>query len=252
MQNAAKKQNATLAAAFLFASLIITPLSLKALGVSLNFSAGVEAWRRIAGTIADNYQPANTAQLIARSFATEDSESDETTPAISPLLASTQPLDMQLTAEPGLRIGDQVWDSEPVASPAPACPQSMKRAPRVFAKASKATVAIAPFVQMDTQTQARTETAKALVIRKEALQEVKRALESKPALATYHFNFEQVQKLLPKDFKFTVKVKPPAPPAITGCAQRRALTPEQVKLLRAAAWSLTFNTAAESSDNSEL
>jgi hypothetical protein len=249
MQNAAKRQHTTLAMTYLFASLIITPLSLKALGVTLNLSAGVAAWRHIAGTIADNYQPVNAAELLALSFATEDSASDETTPTASPLLASTQPLDMQLTAEPGLRIGDQVWANEPVAAPAPACPQSVKRAPRINPPALKAPVAIAPVVRVNTQALARTEVEKALVIRKETLQEIKQAL------ATYRFKIEEAEKLTPKefkDFKATVKVKPPALPVITGCVQRRALPPEQVKQLRAAAWSLTFNTAADSSEKSEL
>jgi hypothetical protein len=248
MQNVAKRQNATLAMAFLFASLVITPLSLKALGVSLNLSAGVEAWRHIAGTIADNYQPLNTAELLALSFATDEAESDEATPA-SPLLASTQPLDMQLTAEPGLRISDPVWDNAPVASPAPVCPQSVKRAARVNPPSAKAPMAIAPIERVKAQTLARTQVAKALVIREAALQEVKQAL------ATYRFNIEQVEKLLPKDFKVSVKVKPtamPSLPAFTGCAQRKPLSPEQVKQLRAAAWSLTFNTAAESSEKGEL
>ena len=248
MQNVAKRQNATLAMAFLFASLVITPLSLKAFGVSLNLSAGVEAWRRIAGTIADNYQPMNTAELLALSFATDESEGDQTTPA-SPLLASTQPLDMQLTAEPGLRISDQVSDNEPAAWPVPACPQLVKRAARVNPLASKAPIAIAAIERVKAQALAQAQTEKALVIRKESLQKVEQAF------ATYRFNIEQVEKLLPKDFKVTVKVKPtamPSLPAITGCAQRKPLSPEQVKQLRAAAWSLTFNTAAESSDKGEL
>ena len=249
MQNAAKRQNATLAMVFLFASLVITPLSLNALGVSFNLSAGVEAWRRIAGTIADNYQPINAAQLLAASLTTEDSNNDETTPAISPLLASTQPLDMQLTAEPGLRIGDQAWDNEPVASPAPACAQSVKRAPRVNAPAPKAPAAVASLVRVDAQTLARVGAEQALVIRRESLPEVKQAL------AIYHVDLAQLGKLMPKDFKFTVKVKPPvAPqaPAITGCAQRKPPTPEQVKQMRAAAWSLVFNAAPEAPEKSEL
>jgi len=248
MQNAAKRQNATLAMVFLFASLIITPLSLKALGVSFNLSAGVEAWRRIAGTVSDNYQPLNTAQLLALSL-TENSNEDETTPATSPLLASTQPLDMQLTAEPGLRIGDQAWDNEPVASPAPACAQAVKRAPRVTARQAKAPVAMASVVRVEAQTLARAEAEHALVIRKESLQQVKQAL------ATYHLDLAQLEKLAPKDFKFTFKVKPPVvpqAPVITGCAQRKPMTPEQVKQMRAAGWTLVFNAAPEAPEKSEL
>jgi hypothetical protein len=249
MQNVAKRQNATLAMAFLLASLIITPLSLKAFGVSLNLSAGVEAWRRIAGTIADNYQPLNAAELIALSFSTDESESDQATPAASPLMASTQPLDMQLTAEPGLRISDQAEGNEPVASPAPVCPRSVKRAARVNPPSSKAPIAIAPVARVKAQTLAATEVAKTLVIREEALQEVKQAM------STYRFNIEKLEKLLPKEFKVMVKAKPttmPSLPAMTGCAQRKPLSPEQVKQVRAAAWSLTLNSVADSPEKSEL
>jgi hypothetical protein len=56
MQNVAKKQNATVMMAFLFMSMVITPLSLKAIGISPNLSAGVEAWRHIAGLFADSHQ----------------------------------------------------------------------------------------------------------------------------------------------------------------------------------------------------
>lgn len=243
MQNATRTQKATLATTFLLASLVITPLSLKVLGVSFNLSAGVEAWQHIAGVFADSHQPVSAAEVLALNFASQDSQSDTATPTAGPLLASTQPLDLQLTAEPSLRMGDMSWSDEPVAPPAPACAKATKRMPRVAPRESRVTTfAVAPVEKVEAPTTAR---AQAFVAREAALRELKRAL------AAYRVDFGQVMKLLPKDFNVTVKVKSPATPsALTGCAVRRVLMPEKAKQMRTA-W-FAFDSAAEASEKSEL
>jgi hypothetical protein len=252
MQNVAKKQNAPFAMVFLFASLVMTPLSLKAIGISPNLSAGVEAWRHIAGIFADSHQPVNAAELLALNLTPENATRDEATPFASRLLASTQPLDMQLTAEPALSMGDRIAESlDAVVAPSvPSCAQSTKLTPRATPSAPIAMRVVMPIEGIRAIGLGDAKTARVVVpIRKEAMQSYERAM------ATYHVDFNEAMKFAPKDFKVAVKVKSlvmPALPAITNCAFRKALTPGKVKQLRAAAWSLAFEDAAESAEKGEL
>jgi len=251
MQSVAKKQNATFATAFLFATMVITPLSLKALGISPNFSAGVEAWRHIAGIFADSHQPLNAADLLALNLAPEDTPRPEATPLISGLLASMQPLDMQLTAEPALSMGDHIaGSSDTVAVSVPRCAKSMKLTPRPTPSAPIARPAIVASQGICGKGTTGAEAAKVVApIRKETMRSYERAI------ATYRVDLGAALKFVPKDFKVMINLKPsmmPTLPAITNCAFRKALTPEKVKQLRAAAWSLAFEDAAESDDKSEL
>ncbi|HKP12876.1 MAG TPA: hypothetical protein VJZ91_12220, partial [Blastocatellia bacterium] len=194
--------------------------------------------------------PVSAAEVLALNFAIEDSQRDAATTMGNRLLASTAPLDLQLTAEPGLRMGDQVWSDEPVTPLPTVCAKSVRRAPRVAPRESGATTfAAVQAEKVDAQAMVRARAVKTLEIRKESLREVERTL------ATYRVDFEQAMRAVPQDLKFTIKVKPaifPVPPAMTGCAVRKVLTPEKVKQLRAA-WSLSFNTnAADAPDKGEL
>lgn len=65
MQTVNKKHGNYYAMALLLVSLTITPVSLKALGVSLNLAAGVDAWRQLASVFGESHQPATTAELMA-------------------------------------------------------------------------------------------------------------------------------------------------------------------------------------------
>jgi hypothetical protein len=260
MQNVAKKQNASFAMAFLFVSMVITPLSLKAIGISPNLSAGVEAWRHIAGIFADRQQPTKAAELLALNLLPEDSQGDAARPLASGLLASTQPLDMQLTAEPALSMGDRVAESlaaverstELATAPSTGrCAKSIRLTPRATSSALIAMNVVMPIEGIRAERLAGAEAAKVVVpIRREAMQSYERAM------AMYRVDVGEAMKFVPNDFKVTIKVKPrtlPALPAITNCAFRKALSPEKVKHLRAAAWSLAFeDAAAESVEKSEL
>jgi hypothetical protein len=251
MQNVAKKQNATVMMAFLFMSMVITPLSLKAIGISPNLSAGVEAWRHIAGLLADSHQPVNAAALLALNLTTEDSQRDEASTLAIGLLTSTQPLDMQLTAEPALSMGDRVAGSfDPVAPSVPSCAKATRLTPRAILSAPIARTALVPVNRFRAAGFGNVKVAKVVVpIRNEAM------LSYERAMATYRVDFSQAMKFVPKDFKVAVKVKSlimPALPAITNCAFRKAMSPEKVKQLRAAAWSLVFEDAAASAEKGEL
>lgn len=251
MQNVEKKQNTTFAMAFLFATIVITPLSLKALGISPNFSAGVEAWRHIAGIFADSHQPLNAAELLALNLAPVVAPRQEATTLTGGLLASTQPLDMQLTAEPALNIGDRtVASRDSVASPVAICAKSLMPAPRRSPSAPLASKAIVAIDGMRARGFTSVETAPVVVpVRREAMRSYERAM------ATYRVDLEDAMKIVPKDFRLMIQVKPsvlPALPAITNCAFRKALTPEKVKQLRVAARALAFEDATESAEKGEL
>jgi hypothetical protein len=251
MQNVAKKQNATLAMAFLFVSVVITPLSLKAIGISPNLSAGVEAWRHIAGIFADSHQPVNAAELLALNLTPENATRDEATPFASRLLASTQPLDMQLTAEPALSMGDRIAESfDAVALSVPSCAKSTKFTPRATPYAPIAMRVVMPIEGIRAAGLGNVRAARVVVpIRKEAMHSYEQAM------AMYRVDLSEATQFVPKDFKVAVKMKSllmPTLPAITNCTFRKALTPEKVKQLRAAAWSLVFEDAAESAEKGEL
>ena len=87
MQIAKGRQNAPLATALLFVSLAITPLSLRAVGISLNFGAGVEALRHIAGLLGDGRQPVGASDILARNLGGSDVAPVDATPATDFLLA---------------------------------------------------------------------------------------------------------------------------------------------------------------------
>ena len=245
MQNAAKKQNATLAMAFLFVSLVMTPLSLKALGVSPNLSAGVDAWQHIAGLFADSHQPVNAAELLALKLMPEDSPRDEVMPFASRLLASAQPLDVQLSGE-----GRAAGSFDAAAPPTARCPKATKLAPRVTPSAPVAMNIVMPIEGVSAEGLTGAQVAQVVVpVRREAMQNYERAM------AAYRIDLGDALRFAPKDFKMMVKVKPPAfpaLPAVTTCAFRKSLTPEKVKQLRAAGWSFAFENATESAEKSEL
>src|SRR2546423_14616671 len=96
MQNVARKPNATVAMALLFVGLLIAPLSLKAIGISPNLSAGVAAWRQIAGIFADSYQPVNAWEMLAVNLTDEGGPRDEAEPGTGGRLASAPPPEVQM------------------------------------------------------------------------------------------------------------------------------------------------------------
>jgi len=252
MQNVAKKQNATFAMAFLLVGMVMTPLSLKVLGVSPNLTAGVEAWRRIAGTFADNQQPLNAAELMALNLMPEESPREEVTPFASHLLASVQSQDVELSVAPVASISNSLAANAAAVAPSSArYAKAVRLSPRVAPLAPVASVPVLPLERIRAGALTSPEAAKAIVpIRREAMRSYERAM------AAYRFNLDESLRDVPKEFKVTVKVKSPvlpSLPAVTNCVFRKALTTEKVKQLRAAAWSLSFeDAAAKDAEKSEL
>ena len=233
MQNAAKKQNATLAMVFLFASLIITPLSLKAIGV-----------------FADGNQSVNAAELLALNRPTEDAPCDEATAPAIGLLASMRPLDVQLD-DARRTIPDERAAEVPAAiAPSPAhCAKAVRSPRRVASPAPIAAAIEMPLEGVRAEALVAAQAARVAVpVRRETLRSYEQTA------ANYRFNLREVMRVVPRDFKLMLKVKSsetPALPALTTCALRKALSPEQVKQLRTA-WTLTVGNAAESAEKSEL
>lgn len=251
MQNAERKQNAIVAVAFLFVSLVMTPLSLKAIGISPNLSAGVEAWRHIVGVFADSHQPVNAAELLALNSENDDSQRDEMAPMASGLLASVQPLGMALTGELGANTSaDSAAGLATAAPSASRCARSMGRTVRVRATAPMAITPVMPVEGIRAEVAADAEAANVVVpIRKVALQRYERAM------ASYRVDVREALQFLPKDFKLQVRVKTPRPPALPGmttCDFRKVFSPEKIKQLRNAGWSFSSENASESADKGEL
>ena len=249
MQNAGRKQNAAVTMAFLFVSLVLTPLSLKAIGISPNLSAGVEAWRRIAGIFTNSHQPVNAAELLALNAIPEDVPAVEATPVASGLLASTQPLGMQLTAELPASAIDCI-SSNPAAAPLasrrakssrPARPAAPTAPMAVMPVISVKGIAAEPF---------SSEAASVVVpIRRAVVQRYERAM------ASYRFQLDEAMKFVPKGLNVQVKVKAPKPttlPKYTTCDYRNVFSPEKIKQLRTAGWPLPSEDGSEFTEKSEL
>ncbi|HJQ24861.1 MAG TPA: hypothetical protein VKA60_13165 [Blastocatellia bacterium] len=251
MQNVAKKTNATVATAWLFVSLLMLALSLKAFGISPSLSAGVAAWRHVAGIFADSYQPVNTLDLLAVNFTDEESPRDEAEPLTGGLLASTQPFEVQFEAQlpdaPAASNDARAAEIAPVpVHIARHCAKAAKPAPHATLATPVATQIVLPVEDVRTQALEAAASAKALVpIRREAVRSFEREM------AHYRVRLGEAVRIAPGDFKLMLKVKPPASPAVTSCAFSKPLTPEQLKRLRTA-WSFTTEPVAESAEKSEL
>lgn len=252
MQNVAKKQNATVTTALLFASLLIAPLSLKALGISPSLSAGVAALRHVAGIFADSYQPVNALETLAVNFADEGSPSNDAEPQTDGLLASAQPfewqaLEVELNDAPA--VSGQVPAAEMAVAAAPTarrCAKSLRPAPRAPLAAPVVANIVIPVEEIRAQAFQAAESAKAIV---PVRREVVRRFEHE--MTKYRVTFSEATRIAPRDFKLLLKVKPPVSPAVTSCAFSKPLSPEQVKRPRTA-WSFTTEPVAESPEKSEL
>jgi hypothetical protein len=249
MQNVARKPNATVATALLFISLLMLPLSLKAIGISPNLSAGVAVWRHIAGIFADSYQPVNAWEMLAVNFTDEGAPRDEAEPGTGELLASAQPLEVQLNDATATSADARGAENSAAAAPAARrCTKSVRPAPRATLS-TPATSVVISVEDVRAQALEAAESAKALVpIRGEVVRGFEREM------ANYRVTLGEAMRIAPRDFKLMLKVKSPAPPklpALGTCAWRKQLSPEQVKQLRTA-WSFTTVPVAQSADKSEL
>ena len=250
MQNIAKKQSATIAMAFLFVSLLLAPLSLKAIGVSIDLSAGVDAWRHVAGIFTDSYQPASTAELLALNLMTEESPREEVEPLTASLFASAVMPDVPLNDTFSVSRDDRVAETPAnVESPVAHCTKRVRSATRVTVPAPVASSFIMPIEGVAAVAPKALETARIVV---PVSREVVRTYERE--VANYRFTLGEAMRNAPKEFKVMLKVKTPdfpALPATSTCAFRKALTPEKLKQIRSV-WSFTTEHINESAEKSEL
>src|SRR2546423_11118433 len=145
MQNVARKPNATVAMALLFVGLLIAPLSLKAIGISPTLSAGVAAWRQIAGIFADSYQPVNAWEMLAVNLTDEGAPRDEAEPVTGGLLASAPPLEVQLNDATVTSADARAAENSAVAAPAARrCTKSARPPPRATLSTPVATSVVIP------------------------------------------------------------------------------------------------------------
>jgi len=250
MQNVAKKQSATIAMAFLFVSMLLAPLSLKAIGVSIDLSAGVDAWRHVAGIFTDSYQPASAAELLALNLMTEETRREDVEPLTASLLASAVMPDVQLSDATSVSRDDRVAETPAnVESPVAHCTKRVRPVTRVTVPATVASSFIMPIEGVAAVAPKALETARVVV---PVSREVVRSYERE--VANYRFTLGEAMRNAPKEFKVMLKVKTadfPALPAASTCAFRKALTPEKLKQIRSV-WSFTTEHINESAEKSEL
>jgi len=250
MQNVAKKQSATIGMAFLFVSLLLTPLSLKAIGISIDLSAGADAWRQVAGIFTDSYQPAGAAELLALNLMTEESRREDVEPSTASRFASAVMLDVQLDDATSVSTDNRVAETpSTVDSSAGRCTKRVRPAAHVTRPAPVATSFIVPIEGVAAVAPKALETARVVV---PVSREVVRTYERE--MANYRFTLGEAMRIAPKDFKVMLKVKTsdfPALPATSTCAFRKALTPEKLKQIRSV-WSFTTEHINESAEKSEL
>jgi hypothetical protein len=144
MQRITKQSTAPFGLAFIFLGLAIVPVSLKAVGVSFNFTPRVNAvasaWARITGEAVSAYQPLGTVELSALNLfdcCDESTPVEETAPAEVP----SQIACLEEQAAPAeCEQADKAVEASPVSSFEPRS-KSGKSAPRVMALAKRDVVA---------------------------------------------------------------------------------------------------------------
>ena len=123
MQTVNKKHGNYYAMALLLVSLTITPFSLKALGISPNLSAGVDAWRQIASLFGESQPPATSAELLAlNDLNTAQPENSQPEPY---LYAETQPTEPARGSVNTLAVVAPQLSS--AAEPVHRCPKTASR-----------------------------------------------------------------------------------------------------------------------------
>ena len=123
MQTVNKKHGNYYAMALLLVSLTITPVSLKALGISPNLSAGVDVWRQIASLFGENHQPPTAAELIALSDL-DTAQPDNAQPEPY-LYAEAQPAEPAKCSETALAVAAPQVHS--AVEPLRRCPKAASR-----------------------------------------------------------------------------------------------------------------------------
>lgn len=203
-----KSSSTPLAMTFLFLSLAIVPVSMKATGFSPKLSAVVDAWNQIAGIFGDGYQAAQTTELLALN----QSEASETPAPASDsccretLLASLDtPLVVESEPAPASVAEEAASNSERKQCAVTAKKRHQtKRAQMTIAQAASETRREFRVVSLEVQEM----TTVAPVVPVEAM----KALETHAALRLANLNLNRALRNLPvpkemKDVKVLIKAK---------------------------------------------
>lgn len=263
MENAKGKQHTSLATALLFISLAITPLSLRALGISPNFGAGVEAWRHIAGLLGDGQQPISPSEMSARNSESNEPAPVDATPTTNFLLASIEPMFLinspAATAAASMPAAPAVRHCTKAAAPAA---REGKAAPIQVAAVTLPVPAVevqagALFNNLGNAWKKSGAAARVPVGARFACDRVVRTYYQSET-EKHRAEIDQAMKFLPKGFKVVVRLQgkaaPSFPSATAGYEFRKVFSPEKLKQLRVAELGpLSLEQAApDTFNNSEL
>jgi hypothetical protein len=224
MQRISRKNTTYLGMAFLFVSLAITPVSLKALGVSPNLFAGVDAWRQISNVFGDGHQPVAASEILAlnKYSSGEDIGAGRENEA--------QPLMIAETLTPSAELLASAELMAPMASSnqQKRCPKSALRAAQTFKQAE--IVAFANPENVASAQQVESVARPALRIERQEWAKIGKQL------AQYRVEIDEAVKIVPiRDMSVMVKLKSlnlSLPRLLMNCDSRKSLTPEQVKEIR--------------------
>lgn len=184
--------------AFLFLSLAITPFSLKAVGISPNLFAGLDAWRQISSVFGDNHQPITSSELLAlNSFYSDESGIAVRDKGIDKIIIAQLQDEQSKAAMPAISdTSDTELRAEASSYHQKRCPKSAPRA-----KASELAAVISPEIEAREQMIEPPATPVAMVDPETIRRIERRFVQSR-------FEFNKAMKILPaKDFKIMVKLE---------------------------------------------
>lgn len=235
---------------FLFVSLAIIPVSLRAaglqMGLSPRLSAAIDIWRQIAQSFGPNYEPGSGSELAAL-ISSESAPSKAAESEACPL--------RQYACDREVEDSSQTLAEIPAAFiPAAAAHRTLcsRTAPRVQPKPRRLDSDVVA-MEFSSNTEASERTIKALsahraeaALRVEVLKILEKcAVSGRPDLN------DSVRNLgIPKSFRMLVRFKQPAAVSVTGaqCKVRTALAPAgMLKLERA-----SLNSTPAAPDNCDL
>jgi len=226
MQKINKTNNTYLGMAFLFLSLAITPFSLKAVGISPNLFAGLDAWRQISSVFGDNHQPVTSSELLALNNVNsgEDTGADREI-GIQQFMAAQLQVESAEASVPA--ASDAHARTAAASNQQKPCPKSAPRPARVAGTSESASVVISAIEAHAQRVEAAARPE--VIINKSALRNFQRQL------TRHKFEIGEVMKIVPiRDLDVLVKLKGMniAFPILPKCDSRKPQPREQVKETR--------------------
>ena len=224
MQSINKRNTTYMGMAFLFLSLAITPISLKAVNISPNLFAGADAWRQISSMFGDSYQPVTSSELLALNNLDSGESAGRDNEVLPSLVAQLQFGAAEASAP---RLSEAELQTGAACNQQKRCNKSAQRTSRVAAR-----VAMAAVVNPEIEIQTRLIEAAAkpeVIINKEALRDFEKHL------ALRKFDIGEAMKIMPEsNVKLMVKLRGLniAFPVFPKCDSRKSQPPEQVKEAR--------------------